>query len=340
MGFWSRIFGKQREKASPTTATKDVASLVKIAKSDGSAEVRLAAIERISDTAALRDIFENDPNEGIRKAAWIRLIGCSGVWKAEELLQAVGDQTLIAEVAIRESLDKNITCTAIGLLTDPKMLGRVVLTCKDSYLIGLAVEKIDDQEYLMNLLAQVESYMGPYMIVTKGKFSDENLIKIAKTYPGLKRHAIERITNPEALSTLAMASDKPEDRLAAVERISDQAILTKVARDDSDLRVRAAATGKVADPQVRGEISGELAGAITLQLRDQAWPVAWQSLEHGPRLIAIISANQGTSGCPYFKSGVCMVRVMAQNNPSYGPEPCTWLGRPHRECSVWALSPR
>lgn len=295
MGFWSKIFGKQREKASPTTATKDVASLVKIAKSDGSAEVRMAAIERISDTAALRDIFENDPDEGIRKAAWIQ----------------------------RRAL-----------------LGRVVLTCKDSYLIGLAVEEIDDQEYLMDLLAQVRSYMGPYMIVEKGKFSDENLIKIAKTYPDCKKQAIERITNPEALSTFAMASDKPEDRLAAVERISDQSILTKVARDDSDLRVRAAATGKVADPQVKSEISGELAEAITLQLLDKAWPVAWQSLEHGPRLIAIISANQGTSGCPYFKSGVCMVRVMAQNNPSDGPETCTWLDRPHRECSVWALSPR
>jgi hypothetical protein len=220
------------------------------------------------------------------------------------------------------------------------MLARVVMEVKDSYLIGMAVERIHDEALLLELLQKVKSHMGPYMIVDKGCFSDENLILIARRYPDVKRKAIERIKDTKALAEFALTSGNASDRLSAVERIGDQATLIDIARNDKDLAVRVAATSRLTDADLAKAMSEDILRIVNRELGDRAWPSAWRSLKNGPRLISILrSASTRNSDCPYYDSGVCMVRVTVQRDASSGPEECTWADRPHRECHVWRTFP-
>ncbi len=322
-----------------------------LARKDSNPELRIAAVGKLREQQLLADIAMTDRQKEVRIAAVGKLVEqpllariasesqCE--WTAKAALAAIQDQSLIADVAVHEQQSRNVTARAVERLTEPQMLARVVKEVKDSYLIGLAVKRIHDEALLLELLTKEWSHMAPYMIVGEGCFSDDSLIFIARTYPARRSQALERIANPKALAEFALGSSEARDRLSAVERIDDQAILLDVARNDSDLAVRVAAASKLTDGNLSKEISEELQGIVNRELGDKRWPSAWRSLVHGPRLISILrSAGANQSGCPYYDSGACMSRVMARQDTSSGPEECTWVGRPHRECHVWRISPR
>lgn len=244
-----------------------------------------------------------------------------------------------------ERMSRNVTVPAIRGLTDPQILAGVVKEFEDSYQIGLAVERIQDETLLLELLADSANcksvQMAPYMIVKMGEFSPETLVHIARTYPSQRRYAIERIKDPEVLAQFALESEDPTDRLAALEKVGDQAVLADVARTDADLGVRAAAAARLTDAGLAARVSEELQRMVNDRLGDKQWPSAWRSVEYGPRLISILeSATAPASDCSYHDSGVCMSRVMAQGDTSSGPDACNWPGRPHTECHVWKLAPR
>lgn len=265
-----------------------------------------------------------------------------------DLLSALKDpdgEVREAAASRLERMSRNDTCPAICALTDPQILAGVVREFEDSYQIGLAVERIQDEALLLELLADSANCksveMAPYEIVTQGKFSPETLVHIARTYPSQKARVIERITDPEVLVQFAFESKDPTDRLAAVEKLGDQAVLADLARTDADLGVRAAAVARLTDASLAARLSEELERMVNDGLGDKEWPSAWRSLEYGPYLISILeTATAPGSECPYYDSGVCMSRVMAQGDTSSGPDACSWPGRPHAACHVFGLAPR
>jgi hypothetical protein len=318
--------GRVRAAAVKNSNLTDQILFARIAKYGRDGDLRKAAVERLAsqEQQLLADVAMTDPYEGAAKAA----------------LAAIVDQALVADVAVNMRQSKNVTGRAVEMLTEPRMLARVVREAEDSSLIGRAVQKIHDEALLLELLTEEWSEASRPMIVAKGSFSDDNLMFIARTYPDRMRQAIGRMTNPKLLAEVALGSGEAGDRLCGVELTDDQAILLGVALNDTDLAVRVAAASRLTDAGLSKEVSEELQSIVNRELGDKQWPGAWRSLKHGARLVSILkSASASSSDCPYYDSGVCRFRVMTELDASFGPEGCSWIGRPHRDCHVWKARP-
>lgn len=74
----------------------------------------------------------------------------------------------------------------------------------------------------------------------------------------------------------------------------------------------------------------------------ERFPTAWIENPKSLKRLFNITASPNKNGidCPYYDTGVCMVRVICQQNASGGPEECSLPLPNYRDCHVWKLYPR
>lgn len=374
---WKHLDCKVREAAIRSTENAEI--IKKVAESDSDANVRMAAVEKLADLKTLTAIAIRDNNKEVSQSAMNKITDqkllaeiyrgkrnltsdlfdiilnqisdekllmeiareCEE-YRAGYALRRIKNQALIADVAVHEKQSRNVTCEAIRLLTDEQMLSYVVKTVEDSYLIGLAVERISDQGLLKELLDICTQYMAPYMIIKKGNFTDEMLIEIAEKYPKHRSNALERIKDPDTLARFALQSPVASDRITAIKKVTNQDILRNVIENDNDLMVRATALLNFKNESLKQQLGRDIQLAIDNRLKNTTFPVGWHTLEHGPTLISIMDSQgpKGDANCPYFNSGVCMFRVVVYKNIETGPERCSMGTSSYRGCFVWKQNPK
>jgi len=315
---------------------EDQRLLAEIAQKDAYGKVRLAAIGKLQDQRTLYDIAKNDPSPGVSRGAFDAITDQSllaeiaqqdesaqrraAAWAAirdpdvlAELAQNASDPALkeaaaekrhqmLLDIVLSEKRRKHLSkaLAAVTAMIDPEQLARVVLEVNDSSFVELAVPRIADQALLLDLLDKVKTQVGPYEIITKGRFSDENLILIAKKYPQFWQQAVRRMSLP------------------AIRRYAEQ-----IGERDTP-----AYSPKDVIPTYA-------------YMSEKAWPAEWNRPEFLLRVGPILHTSEGKySACPYFDKVLYLIRHMAQNDPAFGPEPCTWVNQYYRTCNVWSLNPR
>ena len=78
-----------------------------------------------------------------------------------------------------------------------------------------------------------------------------------------------------------------------------------------------------------------------LRPKESKIPRTWKERTDWIEDLQRIAATQNKNGdaCSYYEEGVCLARVIAQQDASVGPEPCSNPVPDHRQCAVWQMFP-
>jgi len=131
------------------------------AVSDEDANVRCAAVGRLTDQYQLIAIAKNDANSMVRCKAVAGITSqddlCSIVLMDSDAsvrlaaMNRITNQAFFEKLAINE-LSDDIRKKAIDMIIDQRLLVNVVLQCNDNGLIGIAIRKIDQPTLLMMIV--------------------------------------------------------------------------------------------------------------------------------------------------------------------------------------------
>jgi len=131
--------------------------LAKIAVEDKDANVRRAAVAKVTDQSLLAKIVLEDSNVGVRSAAVINLTDQALLAKValegtdasarRTTVSKLSDQTLLARIA-QEDQDAAVRRAAVAKLTDQSVLSKSALQDKDAGVRGSAMSKLTDQALL------------------------------------------------------------------------------------------------------------------------------------------------------------------------------------------------
>lgn len=68
-------------------------------------------------------------------------------------------------------------------------------------------------------------------------------------------------------------------------------------------------------------------------------PHSWQQNPNYAAKMREIAANPNRNGrgCPLYSEGMCMARVVGQNDASSGPEPCSMHNAGYTQCELYQM---
>ena len=143
-----------------TNAEQDL--LLEIARRDGAAGVRRAAIERLTDAASIAELLgsgeESDPDVRAAAVATARdlLIGAADASGADAVLAVLPEDRDVAAVA-RLAVSEAVSARAVARLTDAKVLGGVARRAKHPEVARQALERLTNREELLAVVLKAES---------------------------------------------------------------------------------------------------------------------------------------------------------------------------------------
>lgn len=242
----------------------DQKSLARAAMSPGPLAPRLAALERVTEPAALFEVadyqaFHGPDDVAVRLAAVARITDAAHLAKLvprlddQTALAAVGrldDPAVLAEV-YRTLLGKPDALkdyrpaieAVLARMTDEILLEEIALSARETGLQRRAIDRIQDQARLVRI---VKTHKDKYLAanVVKGLRDPALLADLATTAPeyDVRLSAISRIGDPALLAKIARgdpgvippgtgAYEINEARKAAIDGLLDRALLTTLARD-------------------------------------------------------------------------------------------------------------
>lgn len=198
-----------------------------LAREDGEARVRRAAVARLTDVGLLGEIGRSDPDEDVRAEAIRNLAGIGA--EASEAAQAVEVGRLLLQLGrsrdvvlvIRENSAIDVRRALVDLLDDSRSLGSVSRNAPDGETRLRALSRLTDAEELVN-------------VAIKSEHTDAAV------------GALERIADPEALTSIAqrgrnkVAARRARTKLRQIEEAA-QPTREEPARMTADDRQRALA---------------------------------------------------------------------------------------------------
>lgn len=321
-------------------------------------KVRLAAIQHTENQTVLVNVGMNDSNPDIRMAAAKKIkdedvltkMACSHaddvLWFAfNNMKKKENIITLIKKY--NWSYDHKhdwIPKKMIRLTDDHQLLKEIAFNAKNSNDQQAAIEKIKDENLLIDVISSNISYIS-WLFIKYGKLSQESLFKIVRNLKIDETNrviAVERMSEPNQQILIEVAETDPSDfvRIAAIDRITAKDVLERITKGNGSAEVRLSASNKLGDKEIVKAIQGSIIASLDEIQGTDKFPNLWRD-QHTTHLLSIIKSNGGTSnGCPYVLLGVCMFRVSTSNYTSFGPEECSWKERPYRSCSVYCLAPK
>ena len=153
---------------------------------------RIASINQMTDQNALAKLACTDRESAVRKAA----------------LRKISDPATLAKVAC-DGGESDIRWAAINRVTDSDVLMKVARQNNgwDGYLNAAAVERLNDQAALAQLARDATSWPGLWTV---------------------RNHATSKLTNQDALATVACEEHEPQVCRTAVRGLTNQDLLVKV----------------------------------------------------------------------------------------------------------------
>ena len=131
----------------------DHALLAKLAVEDGVADVRKAAVEKLTDQAMLAKVAVEDKDEYVRRAA----------------VEKLTDQAVLAKMAMAEDWRGSFKYVAVERLTDQAMLAKVMMEARDGSVRTAAVKKLTDQAVLAKVAVEDKVSLVRYTAVLRMK---------------------------------------------------------------------------------------------------------------------------------------------------------------------------
>jgi len=229
----------------------DPAAVGRIARSDMSPEVRLAAADRIEDaTERLAVLFALAATDCTRAAsaritdpeiaAWIALDW--GPDAAAGAARQVTDPSVLRELAlVRGGPAGQVALQRLG---DPRLAARVVRASKER----MSFDMIEDSEQLRELASSARQREN--RIHACEKLGDPRLLAgLAKGSPwkAARLTAIVALRDHPVLGEIARGADTLDLRRSAVWFLDDQRVLAEIARQDPSAAVRSAAAARLKD---------------------------------------------------------------------------------------------
>ncbi len=200
----------------------DEDTLLQVAREDGDAGLRVAAVRRIKSQQALAERLRLDDSPQVRLTAVERLTDAELLLRLaqededEEVrlvaVQRLSDQSAFPEIA-RHDGNWRVRAAALARISDLRILAQVALGDPEPWLRSAAVSKVTDQVTLLDV-ARHDPDPGPRSLAT------------------------HKLADAVALADIARHDVDPQVRRAAVDRIVDQGLLEEVARRDSNADTR------------------------------------------------------------------------------------------------------
>ncbi len=256
-GACRRLLGRARDakdawdRAQAARWLTDPAAVGRIARSDMSPAVRLAAADRIEDAterlAVLFAIAATDCTKAASAriadpeiAAWIALdwgpdVAAGAAWQ-------VTDPSVLRELAlVRGGPAGQVALQRLG---DPRLAARVVRASRER----MSFDMIEDREQLRELASSARQREN--RMEACAKLGDPRLLAgLAKGSPwkAARLTAIVALQDNPVLAEIATGTDTPDVRESAVWFLDDQRVLSEIARQDPSLAVRRAAAAQLED---------------------------------------------------------------------------------------------
>jgi hypothetical protein len=226
-------------------AEEDAAALVALAREDEDARVRRAAAARIEDVGVLAAIAGNDPDAGIREEVLGRLAAIAAgesPERAAPALAALSDQKQIGAVA-KSSAVESVRASAVGMLTDVKVLSSVARHATDPRTAALAADRIEDPAELLNVAvktdhkdAGVSALERAVILVATDRATLDGVADRAKNKAVAKRARAMVQAMDDAAAAKKAALDAHQQRIAgAIARAEALAVSTTAAGADQQL---------------------------------------------------------------------------------------------------------
>lgn len=241
----------------------DQADLAEIARTASNGNVRVAAVEKLTDQKALFEIATNEVSLSDTEEGASKLTVCITA------AGALTDEILAASVAKNKFLNSEIRITALDNVKTPALLDEIfknfynISENAEEALVSL-IEDMTDQGALAEAAASLSNETARLAAVEK--ITDQKILaSIAENdlAPDVREAAFEKLTDQELLTVFAMSSMDPLLGVAAVKKIRDQKkLLDVVLVDEVDYLVRreavnllAARLNEIEDQEILGGIA-------------------------------------------------------------------------------------
>lgn len=243
-------------------------------------EVRLIAVEKLADDAALmREIaltdrygdsrrFAIQALERLGDAETLEKVGMSSKFSqfrelAVDALERLGKDAALARIAMNPDRtdDRYFTARdAAQAVGDQALLIEIARKAPVDSAREAAAERVEDAETLVAVATSDPE--GSVRFAAVRRIDDQPVlcrIALEDKSGWVRGAAAERVADPEVLKRIALTDADNDPRLAAVKNphLTDQAALSEVALRDGDGNIRAEALRKVDDPGVLNQIALE-----------------------------------------------------------------------------------
>ena len=204
----------------------DKETVLALARDDGDARVRRAAVARLDTVSALADIARTDPDDDVRAEAVRGVAGvaaeAASIVRALDAVRALVDLNKTKElVAIaRDTASLDVRFGVVDALTDAKSLGSISRHGADGVTRLRALARVAEPDELLN-------------VALKAEHTD---VAVA---------ALEKIVDPEALTAIGqrarnkVAARRARTKLRAIQEAAEPAPALEAPRMSADDRARA-----------------------------------------------------------------------------------------------------
>jgi hypothetical protein len=201
-------------------------ALLALAREDGEARVRRAAVMRLDDIAVLGDVARTDPDEDVRAEAIRGLAGLAAesddVGRATEVVRqlvALGRTKEVVAIA-RENGNPQVRAAVVELIDDPKSLGSVSRHAQDGPTRLRALARLADPEEILNVALKSEQTDAAVAALERidsaddlGAIAQRARNKVAARRARTRLRQLEEASQPAREHAVAM---KAEDRQRAL----------------------------------------------------------------------------------------------------------------------------
>jgi len=255
--------------------------------------VKLAAVSRLTDQAALADIAKTDIDRDVRAAALVKLsdqriladlakdTGFSD--NAYSLLVGnLTDQALLAEV-VRSATNFTARQQAIGKLTDQRLLAEYASSDKDVFVRLAAAKRLTDHALAQRIFADLASneHVGPDAIEY---LTDQVLLAdIARTSGGLRRRAAVSALTDEGQLTDILLSVLCKDGLSSFDKEARADALEKVDSPQLLVRIVEQGVGVMRKDAIEKLTDCELLSAIANSNDAEQYECTWHETHYDER---------------------------------------------------------
>ena len=247
----------------------DAEALHALAREDGEARVRRAAVSRIDEVAVLADVARTDPDDEVRAEAVRGLAGIAAeadeagraVEAARQLL-ALGRLREIVLVA-RDSSSGDVRAAVVDLLDDQKALASVSRHARDGATRLRALARVADADEILNIALKAEhtdAAVGAIERITSegalAEVSQRARNKVAARRARARLRLMAEAAQPASVAEIRMSADDRDHALALLHRAEG---LVTVADPDEAAAALSAARLAWAELQADTDIDTALA---------------------------------------------------------------------------------